>query len=53
MKSDVIAMGFITTKDDAILLRVDSATSQDYMELEIVRWLPCLTCVVPRRVMPR
>ena len=37
MKSDVIALGFITTKDDAILLRVDSATSQDYMELEIVR----------------
>ncbi|KAK3926655.1 Neurexin-3, partial [Frankliniella fusca] len=36
MKSDVIALGFITTKDDAILLRVDSATSQDYMELEIV-----------------
>ncbi|KAE8750772.1 hypothetical protein FOCC_FOCC002482 [Frankliniella occidentalis] len=36
MKSDVIALGFITTKEDAILLRVDSATSQDYMELEIV-----------------
>ncbi|XP_068083571.1 neurexin 1 [Anabrus simplex] len=36
MKSDVIALGFITTKEDAVLLRVDSGTSNDYMELEIV-----------------
>ncbi|XP_021923608.1 neurexin-3 isoform X5 [Zootermopsis nevadensis] len=36
MKSDVIALGFITNKEDAILLRIDSGTSNDYMELEIV-----------------
>ncbi|XP_075221682.1 neurexin 1-like [Lycorma delicatula] len=36
MKSDVLAVGFITTKEDAVLLRVDSGTSNDYMELEIV-----------------
>jgi hypothetical protein len=36
MKSDVIAMGFITSKEDAVLLRIDSGTSNDYMELEIV-----------------
>nr|CAD7576700.1 unnamed protein product [Timema californicum] len=36
MKSDVIALGFITTKEDAVLMRIDSGTSNDYMELEIV-----------------
>jgi len=36
MKSDVVALGFITSEEDAVLLRVDSATSHDYMELEIV-----------------
>uniref|UniRef100_T1GNP4 Laminin G domain-containing protein n=1 Tax=Megaselia scalaris TaxID=36166 RepID=T1GNP4_MEGSC len=33
---DNIALGFITTKSDAVLLRIDSANTQDYMELEIV-----------------
>ena len=36
MKTDVLALGFITDKDDAVLFRVDSGTSQDYLELEIV-----------------
>lgn len=36
MTDDTIALGFITTKEDAVLLRMDSATSNDYMELEIV-----------------
>ncbi|XP_049784610.1 neurexin-1 isoform X4 [Schistocerca cancellata] len=36
MKSDVLALGFITGQEDAVLLRVDSGTSNDYMELEIV-----------------
>lgn len=36
MKSDVLALGFITSQEDAVLLRVDSGTSNDYMELEIV-----------------
>ncbi|KAH8382007.1 hypothetical protein KR009_001358 [Drosophila setifemur] len=35
-EEDNIAMGFITTRADAVLLRVESATTQDYMELEIV-----------------
>jgi hypothetical protein len=39
MKSDVIALGFITNKEDAVLLRIDSGTSNDYMELEIVSTL--------------
>lgn len=36
MKSDVLALGFITDQEDAVILRVDSGTSNDYMELEIV-----------------
>jgi hypothetical protein len=36
LKSDVIALGFITSKEDAVLLRIDSGTSNDYMELELV-----------------
>jgi leucine-rich repeat transmembrane neuronal protein 1/2 len=39
VKSDVIALGFITTKEDAVLLRIDSGTSNDYMELELVSTL--------------
>lgn len=35
-EEDSIALGFITTKSDAVLLRVESSTTQDYMELEIV-----------------
>ncbi|XP_017847809.1 neurexin-1 isoform X2 [Drosophila busckii] len=35
-ENDNIALGFITTKPDAVLLRIESATTQDYMELEIV-----------------
>ncbi|XP_011192824.2 neurexin-1 isoform X3 [Zeugodacus cucurbitae] len=35
-EEDNIALGFITTKSDAVILRVESATTQDYMELEIV-----------------
>lgn len=35
-EEDSIALGFITTKTDAVLLRIESTTTQDYMELEIV-----------------
>ncbi|KAH8243604.1 hypothetical protein KR032_008763 [Drosophila birchii] len=35
-EEDNIALGFITTRPDAVLLRVESHTTQDYMELEIV-----------------
>ena len=34
---DLLALGFITAqKDDATVLRLDSANSNDFMELEIV-----------------
>ncbi|PSN31987.1 Neurexin-3 [Blattella germanica] len=36
LKSDLLALGFITSKEDAVLVRIDSGTSNDYMELEIV-----------------
>lgn len=36
-EEDSIALGFITNKADAVLLRIESSTTQDYMELEIVR----------------
>lgn len=36
MEEDTIAMGFITSKSDAVLLRIISGTSNDYIELEIV-----------------
>ncbi|XP_076324369.1 neurexin 1-like isoform X2 [Tachypleus tridentatus] len=35
-KTDLLALGFITTKDNAVLVRIDSGSSNDYMELEIV-----------------
>lgn len=35
-KEDAIALGFMTTKADAVLLRVVSAKSNDYIEMEIV-----------------
>lgn len=36
MQEDTIAIGFITSKSDAVLLRLISGTSNDYIELEIV-----------------
>lgn len=36
MKKDIVAMGFITSNNDAVLLRVESATGNDYLEIEIV-----------------
>lgn len=33
---DTLALGFKTTESDAVLVRVDSATTEDYMELELV-----------------
>lgn len=36
-EADNIALGFVTMKTDAVLLRVESANTQDYFELEIVR----------------
>lgn len=36
MQEDIIAVGFITTKSDAVLLRIISGSSNDYIEMEIV-----------------
>ncbi|XP_042239811.1 neurexin-1-like isoform X2 [Homarus americanus] len=33
---DLLALGFMTNQEDAVVLRLDSANSNDYMELEIV-----------------
>lgn len=35
-EEDNIALGFVTTRADAVLLRIDSSNTQDYFELEIV-----------------
>ncbi|XP_035900554.1 neurexin-1 isoform X5 [Anopheles stephensi] len=35
-EEDSIALGFVTTKSDAVLLRIESSTTQDYIEMEIV-----------------
>lgn len=35
-EEDLIALGLITLKSDAVILRIESSTTQDYMELEIV-----------------
>ncbi|OWR44807.1 hypothetical protein KGM_214753 [Danaus plexippus plexippus] len=35
--SDRVAVGFLTTKSDAVLVRIDSADTQDYMQMEIIR----------------
>jgi neurexin len=36
MKRDTLALGFATTANDAVLLRIESASSNDYLEIEIV-----------------
>ena len=36
-ESDVLSLGIITPQADAVVARVDSSSSNDYMELEIVR----------------
>lgn len=41
-KSDLLALGFISQTDNAVLVRIDSGSSNDYMELEIVSLLAFL-----------
>ncbi|TGZ57018.1 Neurexin-3-alpha [Temnothorax longispinosus] len=36
MKMDTVALGFVTSVNDAVLLRIESASSNDYLEIEIV-----------------
>lgn len=35
-EEDNVALGFMTLKTDAVLLRIESSNTQDYFELEIV-----------------
>ena len=35
-ESDVLSLGIITPQADAVVARIDSSSSNDYMELEIV-----------------
>ncbi|KAG6442553.1 hypothetical protein O3G_MSEX002421 [Manduca sexta] len=35
-ETDRVALGFITSKADAVLLRVESSNTQDYMQMEII-----------------
>lgn len=44
-EEDNIALGFITSKADAVLLRIESSNTQDYFELEIVRFSFHPTCL--------
>lgn len=37
MQNDLLALGFITTKSNGLLFRVESATSSDYLQLEVVQ----------------
>lgn len=36
-RRDLLALGLMTHQEDAVVLRLDSANSNDYLELEIVR----------------
>jgi len=36
MQNDLLALGFITSKSSGVLFRVESGTSGDYLQLEMV-----------------
>ncbi|XP_049877630.1 neurexin-1-like [Pectinophora gossypiella] len=36
-ETDKVALGFVTSKSDAVLLRIESSNTQDYMQMEIIR----------------
>ena len=38
-EEDNIALGLMTLKTDAVLLRIESSNTQDYFELEVVSYL--------------
>jgi hypothetical protein len=42
-RADILSFGFITPLENAVLLRIDSQTSNDYLELEIVNNFNSLT----------
>lgn len=35
-ETDKVALGFVTSKADAVLLKIESSNTQDYMQMEIV-----------------
>lgn len=35
-EANKIAVGFVTSKSDAVLMRIESSNTQDYMQMEIV-----------------
>lgn len=37
-KSDVLTLGLITSKENAVLIRIESATTSDYIQMEIVNY---------------
>ncbi|XP_076378751.1 neurexin 1 isoform X3 [Megalopta genalis] len=37
MKRDTVAFGFVTSVNDAVLLKIESAASHDFLEIEIVK----------------
>lgn len=37
MQNDLLALGFITSKPSGVLFRVESGTSSDYLQLEMVK----------------
>ncbi|CAH2236881.1 jg20290 [Pararge aegeria aegeria] len=36
-ETDKVAVGFVTSKSDAVLMRIESSNTQDYMQMEIIR----------------
>ncbi|CAH2094247.1 unnamed protein product [Euphydryas editha] len=36
-ETDKVAVGFVTSKSDAVILRIESSNTQDYMQMEIIR----------------
>ncbi|XP_028031310.1 neurexin-1-like isoform X3 [Bombyx mandarina] len=36
-ETDKVALGFVTSKADAVLLKIESSNTQDYMQMEIIR----------------
>lgn len=50
MQEDTISIGFITTKSDAVVLRIVSGTSNDYIELEIVSYFLLFLIFAPKHI---
>lgn len=51
-KRDQLALGFRTTQSDAVLVRIASGSSTDYIELELVRFPSSLNLLFSSTVLP-